>query len=468
MDSKEIKNWRNDEALERYRMILPLLDPDIDNAKRCALREQIALREGKDIRTLYRYEKSYKEEQFEGLMPKNRSKRRSQKLPDNWDEIVAEAVQLRKEVPKRSVRQIITILESEDYAAPDVIKASTLQRYLQDAGMSKKALKRYTEDKEPSSKKFCRDHRLELYQGDIKYGPIIRDKDGNKIQTYLSSTIDDHSRLITQSEWYDNQRDEIVEDTVHKAILKYGLFDRFYVDNGKQYISKHLNKACAKLGIRVLHAPPYSGKSKGKIERFHQTVDSFIAELAVDPVHSIAEMNEKWKYFLEEDYQKRPHNGIAKYYRSKGIDVPADGITPLQEWNRDNRRLKYLDSGTVSEAFTRHETREIDKTGCFEFNGITYEASVAYSGLKVEIVYDPMNTHTIEVRYGKMDVVKAHPIAIGPHASKDAVLPVGMTATPPETSRLLDALEKKYKESHNIMANALSFGDYGKAGTQNV
>ena len=464
MQSKEVKNWRNEEALERYRMILPLLDPDIDDAKRCMLREQIALREKKSTRTLYRYEKQYREEQFEGLMPKTRTKRRSQKLPDNWDEIVTEAVQLRKEVPKRSVRQIITILESEDYAPPDVIKESTLQRYLQNAGMSKKALKRYTEDKKPSSKKFCRDHRLELYQGDIKFGPVIRDRDGNKIQTYLSSTIDDHSRLITHSEWYDNQRDEIVEDTVHKAVLKYGLFDRFYVDNGKQYISNHLNKACAKLGIRVLHAPPYSGKSKGKVERFHQTVDSFIAELAVDPVHSIAEMNEKWKYYLEEEYQKRPHNGIAKYYRSKGIEVPKGGITPIQEWNRDNRRLKYLDSGTVSDAFTRHEMREIDKTGCFEFNGITYEASVAYSGLKVEIVYDPMNTNTIEVRHGKLDVVKAHPIDIGPHASKEAVLPAGMTATPPERSRLLDALEKKYKESHNMMADALSFGDYGKAG----
>ena len=464
MQSKEVKNWRQDEALERYRMIMPLLDPDIDDAKRCMLREQIALREGKSIRTLYRYEKRYKEEQFEGLVPKNREKRRSQKLPDNWDEIVAEAIQLRKEVPKRSVRQIIVILESEDYASPGVIKESTLQRYLQNAGMSKKALKRYTEDKQTSSKKFCKVHRLELYQGDIKCGPVIRDKNGNKIQTYLSSTIDDHSRLITQSEWYDNQRAEIVEDTVHKAILKYGTFDAFYVDNGTQYISKHFNAACARLGIRVLHAPPYSGKSKGKVERFHQTVDSFIAELAVSPVHSIAEMNEKWKYYLEEDYQKRPHDGIAKYYKSKGIEVPKEGITPIQEWNRDTRRLKYLDSGTVAEAFTRHETREIDKTGCFEFNGITYEASVAYSGLKVEIAYDPMNTNTIEVRHGKLDVLYAHPIDIGPYAKKEPVLPVGMTEVKPESSRLLDALEKKYKETHNMMANALSFGDYGKAG----
>ena len=464
MESKEVRNWRNEEALERYRMIAPLLDPELDSAKRCMLGEQIAEREDISVRTVYRYERQYKEEHFEGLMPKPREKRRTQKLPENWDEIVAEAVQLRKEVPRRSVRQLILILESEDYAPPGVIKQSTLQRYLQDAGMSKKALKRYTEDRKPSSKKFCRDHRLELYQGDIKYGPVIVDREGNKIQTYLSSVIDDHSRLILQSEWYDNQREEIVEDTVHKAVLKYGVFDRFYVDNGKQYISKQLQKSCARLGIRVLHAPPFSGKSKGKVERFHQTVDRFIAELAVAPVHSIAEMNEKWKYFLEEDYQKKPHDGIAGYYRSKGADVPKGGITPIQEWNRDTRKLKYLDSGTVAEAFTRIETREIDKTGCFEFKGVTYEASIAYSGLRVEIAYDPLNTQMVEVRHGKLEVIQAHPVQIGPHTSKEPVLPAGMTERKAERSRFLDALEKKYKEDHKMQADALSFGDYGKAG----
>lgn len=464
MKSKEVKIWQNEEALRRYLIIAPVLDPNIDEAYRSELRYEIAERENISVRTIYRYESRYYKEGFDGLIPKTRRKRRSQKLPDNWDEIVAEAIQLRKEVPKRSVRQIIVILEGEDYAAPGVIKESTLQRYLQNAGMSKKALKRYTEDRKPSSKKFCKAHRLELYQGDIKYGPVIRDKNGRRIQTYLSSVIDDHSRLIIQSEWYDNQKEEIVEDTVHKAVLKYGLFDRFYVDNGTQYISKHLNEACARLGIRVLHAPPYSGKSKGKIERFHQTVDSFLAEIAIDPVHSISEMNEKWKYFLECEYQERPHDGIAEYYRSKCVEIPSEGISPIKEWNRDTRKLKYVDSVTVSEAFMRHEIREVDKTGCFVFNGITYEASIAYSGLKVEIVYDPMNTNTIEVRHGKMDVVYAHPVDIGPYAKKDPVLPIGMTQTAPETSRLLDVLEKKYKENHDLMANALSFGDYGKVG----
>ena len=56
-------------------------------------------------------------------------------------------------------------------------------------------MKRFTEARETSSRRFCRAHRLELLQGDIKYGPVIVTKEGKKIKTYLSSLIDDHSRL---------------------------------------------------------------------------------------------------------------------------------------------------------------------------------------------------------------------------------------------------------------------------------
>ena len=63
-----------------------------------------------------------------------------------------------------------------------------------------------------------------------------------------------------------------------------------------------------------------------------------------------------------------------------------------------------------------------------------------------------------------MDAVQAHPIKIGAFASKTPERPIGMTNDIPETSRFLDALEKRYKESHRQAAQALSFADYGKAG----
>ena len=316
MQSKEVKKWQDEKALKRYQMIAPLLDEDLDEAKRRQLREEIAARYEISKRSLYRYEAKYREEAFDGLRPMNREKRRSQALPENYDEIVGEAIQLKREVPKRSVRQIIKILEIEGYAVPGVLKASTLQRYLYNAGLGVKQMKRYTEKRETSSRRFCRPHRMELLQGDIKYGPDIRLRDGTLIKTYLSSLIDDHSRFIVQSEFYDNQRQEVVEDTFHKAILKHGKCDACYLDNGTEYTTNQLHTALARLGIRVLHAKPRACQAKGKIEKFHQKVDQFIAEVRVAKVHSLEELNQKWKYFLEQDYQKEAHDGIREYYES--------------------------------------------------------------------------------------------------------------------------------------------------------
>lgn len=280
--------------------------------------------------------------------------------------------------------------------------------------------------------------------------------------------IDDHSRFILQSEFYDNQRQEVVEDTFHKAILKWGKWDACYLDNGTQYTSDQLHAACARLGIRVLHAKPRACESKGKIEKFHQKVDQFIAEIRVAHVHSVEELNRKWKVFLEQDYQKEAHDGIREYYESYGAEVPAAGITPLQEWNRDTRGLVFLDTSVVGEAFLHHEQRRLDNAGCFSFQDNTYEASTALAGAVVEIAYDPMNTETVRVRYRDMEPIAAHRVKIGAFADKKPPVPVAMTDQLPETSRLLDALEKKYREDHEMMANALSFGDYGKAGGNHV
>ena len=97
-----------------------------------------------------------------------------------------------------------------------------------------------------------------------------------------------------------------------------------------------------------------------------------------------------------------------------------------------------------------------------------YEASTALAGAEVEIAYDPMNTATIKVLYRDMEPVIAHRVRIESFCDKTPSVPVGMTETVPETSRFLDALEKKYKEDHQLMANALSFGEYGKAGGSHV
>ena len=128
MKNKEVTTWQDKKASDRFALISPLLASDLDPAKRSQIRSQIA--ENNDIseRTLYRLEAAWRKDVFSGLRPMNREMRRSQKLPDNFDEIVAEAIRLKKEVPTRSVARIILILEMEGRVSPGLLKRSTLQR----------------------------------------------------------------------------------------------------------------------------------------------------------------------------------------------------------------------------------------------------------------------------------------------------------------------------------------------------
>ena len=65
------------------------------------------------------YEAAYRKGGFPGLKPQDRESKRSPKLPENFDELLEQAIQLKREVPKRSVRQIIYILELEGRVAPE-------------------------------------------------------------------------------------------------------------------------------------------------------------------------------------------------------------------------------------------------------------------------------------------------------------------------------------------------------------
>lgn len=200
-----IQHWQDDTALERFQMISRLVDTSLDPAKRVQLRHEIAAQYDVSYKTIKRYDDAYQKDGFEGLKPKSHGPRNQDALPENFEELLEQAIQLRREVPSRSVDQIITILELEWQVEPGVLKRSTLQRHLYTAGFGSTHLKTYKEARDSSSKRFCKPHRMMMIQGDIKYGPVLPiGENGRAVQTYLSSAIDDHSRLILASQFYDN------------------------------------------------------------------------------------------------------------------------------------------------------------------------------------------------------------------------------------------------------------------------
>lgn len=467
---KKDLNGRDNEALSRYTLIAPLLDESLDPAKRSQLREEAASKSGLSERTIFRYLAAYEEKGFEGLKPVVPAQAVvSGRLPDNYRKIVEQAIQLRKEVPRRSVEQIIFILEQEGWAEPGVLKRPTLQRHLYKAGFGTRQMQTYASARESSSKRFCKPNRMMMLQADIKYGcklPI--GKNGAMVQTYLSSAIDDHSRYLVHSRFYDNQEESIVEDTFRNVLLKAGACDAVYFDNGSQYVAKQLKFSLARLGITVRHAKVRSGKSKGKIEKFHQVADAFLREARIHKVKTLEELNRHWKNYLEEYYHKQPHEGIREYYESLGMPVPPEGITPLQEWNRDCRPLKFLDTSVVAEAFLHHEERLVDKGGCISFQGRKYETKPSLIGFRVEISYDPASPETITIRHKGIEPFTAKPLEMRPFCDKKDPLPISMQETEPDNSRMLEALEKKSAASKKHMADAISFRQYRKDGGSNV
>ena len=462
-DEQSTKQWQEDQALERFQMISPLLDESLDQAKRVELREQLSMQYQVSTRSLYRYENNYRKNGFGGLKPRNRESRRAQSLPENFEELVSEAIQLKREVPSRSVAQIILILEMEGLVPPGILKRSTMQRYLYKSGFGKKQMKKYTDARKSSSKRFCKPHRMMLVESDIKYGlklPI--GPKGSRVQTYLVVIIDNHSRYVLEAKWYDHQRESIVEDCYHRAILKHGRIRCAYHDNGKQFVSKQLIQSLSMLGTRVLKAKPYSPQSKGGVEVFNRFVNAFLAEASVQKIRTLEELNQFWDIWLGEYYHNKPHEGIEEYYKSLHSPVPADGISPLQEWNRDSHPLVFLDAGVVGNAFLHHEEREVDKGGCISVAGQMYEASTALIGAKVGISYDPLKPEIITVSYDGIKPFLARPLQIREYCEPKPEIPVSMLPAEPESSRFLEGLKRRREQSLQMQANALSFCNYGK------
>jgi len=121
----------DDVAASRLQMITPLLDESLDASMVVELKKKISEDNNLSYRSVSRYLDAYKTQGFAGLKPKTGYKRTSNQLPEDFPEVVEQAVILRRECPSRSVADIIRILELEGSIKAGSISRSTLQRHLQ-------------------------------------------------------------------------------------------------------------------------------------------------------------------------------------------------------------------------------------------------------------------------------------------------------------------------------------------------
>ena len=423
-------------AESRMSMIAPLLAPGQDKDTVRNLRETIAETHLVSQRTLDRYLHAYHSEGFCGLYPQGKGTEAKYKIPPD---IVDAAIQLRKELPSRSIPTIIEILELEGRVKPGFLKRTTLQDALQRKGYSAGMMKVYR-DPSYGSQRFQRLHRNDLWQGDIKYGPVLRIH-GVNTPTYLSCLIDDATRMILHGEFYSNMTESIVEDTLHKAIVKYGAPKRLYFDNGSQYRTHWMKRACGLLGIKLLYAWPRNPQGKGKQERFNGTVDQFLAECSLEEIGTLKELNDRFQAWLSQCYTKAFHSGI--------------GTTPEIAYKSDSMPLRFVEQDLLARTFLHCEKRKADKSGCISFERRRYDLGVKYAGRVVDVVYDPGNKDTLTIEVQGELPFQVKQVQIGERVRPRPKRPEATEKA--DHSRLLSAVTQKYRANTVERQRAISY-----------
>ncbi len=418
--SRGDESTRSDRAREvglfRYALIREAADPGLSTRVRGRLVRDLAGREhagpfGERVRvsrvTIDRWILTWRRGGFDALVPAAR----------NPSSITAAAVlelaaSLKREVPARTAAQVQAILQAHgqagpatdadaDESVPSVPSVRTLQRHFvrlelntRPNGLSPRAFGRF-EAEAPNDR----------WTGDALHGPVLAGR-----KTYLFAFIDDHSRALTGYRWGHSEDTVRLEAALRAGLAARGIPKVVYLDNGSAMVSSQLLRALAVLGIQLTHSKPGEPAGRGKIERFFRTVrEQFLVELAAPgalaSVTDLDRLNELFTAWVETVYHQRVHRETEH--------------TPLE---------RFLAAGPpalpkpelLREAFLWSHHRTVTKTATLSLHSNTYEVDAALVGRRVEVVFDPFDLTTIEVRYQGRPMGTAVPHKIGRHVHPDA------------------------------------------------
>jgi transposase InsO family protein len=388
----------DDVALARYSVIAPLvcreMEPEEYTAELARARSAIYLFpdgprrvSSRSIRrwcSYFRNGRSPSEPPgFDALIPDVRS---DTGLARNLDQdIIERAIALREEAPSRKTRRLIDLIKSEAKAAKKKIPKiceSTLNYHLRARGATRKKLG----SKSRIFRRFEHPYRNACWQGDWCDGPWLPHptKPGEMRKCYLHGLIDDRTRYVPHAEFYFRQNLPCLEDCYRKAVLKGGVPEITYVDNGACYQAKQFKLMTARVGTNLVFATEYSPEGKGKIERWIQTVqDDFMDEAKHSGTQTLAELNTFFWAWLDEVYQTRKHSTTKA--------VPRD------LWVAEAERVKVIAPEKLVDIFLWEEERTVDKSGLFSLDSNKYPVSEHLVREKVQVRFDPFDLSKVRV-----------------------------------------------------------------------
>lgn len=388
-------------------------------------------------RTLWSWWSAYKRSGLTGLIPTSRETGSREITP----ELLAAAIGARKEVPSRSTSTLIDLLEKQGLAAKGRLKRSTLDHHLCAAGASRRRLKTL------GDKRFTRllfERPNQFWIGDYHEAPILWDPVRQRYRVvHLCAFVDHFSKLIPHAQWYDNERLATLDDTLKQALLKRGVPEKIYVDNGPTYRSGDFAFALAHLGIRLLHSKPYQSEGRGAIERLNRTVaDGFEPEAIAAKVSDLAKLNLFFEAWVEERYHLAPHG--------------STGQSPLDRFVQESFSPRYPDPVLIQDLFRVRVKRKVHpKTGTVEVEGRSFQCENFLRGRWVRVYYDPFQLGDVLVFLHDKRVQRAFPQTLNdpkPTPERGVAAPLSFD--------YLGALRAEYDRRIVAQARHLSLSDW--------
>ena len=208
--------------------------------------------------TLRHWLKAWRRGGFDALLPKGRADQgRSRALP----QALADALlSLKEEQPQLSIPQLIAAVAG---SVPDAVSPapSTVHRLLSRAGLMDK-----TADAAESGqdrRRFAFAHPGQLWMSDVMHGPSVLLPDSRiRRKTYLIAFLDDATRVVPYCAFAMSENTQAFLPVFKQALLRRGIPQRLYVDNGANYRSRQLALVCARLGVALIHARPHQPQGK--------------------------------------------------------------------------------------------------------------------------------------------------------------------------------------------------------------
>lgn len=391
-------------ALHRWAVIAEGSNPRLSSAERGAVVRAAAARthahpDGTEHRysrnTIDRWIREWRAGGLDALRPQVRADAGGvRRVPELFDEAAA----LRLELPSRSAAAIADIIwHRHGVRVPE----RTLRAQLRRRGLSRGAL-----GAEPKAfGRYEAERPNERWITDVLVDPWVpHPRVASSIRAKLFLIVDDHSRLLVHGRFMSVENTRAGQDVLRAAIVRRGLPDVLYADNGAPFANHMLARTCAVLGIRLVHSKPYSPQGRGKQERLNRYIrERFIAEAEHVGISSLDELNDRFAAWVDQVANRRTH---AETNMTPDARFDAGGPT------------RAADAARLLDAFRWSAQRKVTRTATVSLDGNHYSVDPALVGRRVELRFDPANLTAIDVFVEGKSAGVATPFVIGHHTHK--------------------------------------------------